>query len=329
MQAEIQEKTARIQEAKGLMDQVFSEISKTIVGQRYMVERLVMGLLADGHILLEGVPGLAKTTTVNALAQTLKSRFQRIQFTPDLLPADIVGTQVYSPKTGDFFIRKGPIFANIVLADEINRAPAKVQSALLEAMQERQVTIGEETFFLESPFLVLATQNPIDQEGTYPLPEAQTDRFMMKIVVGYPTPQDELEIMRRSSLSQKSEPMPVLGPEELLKIRALAASVHLDEKISQYIVDIVFASRVPKQHGLADLEPLIQFGASPRASIFLAKAARILAFLQGRAFVIPNDIKLVARDVLRHRIGISFEAEAEGVSTDDIVERILDTIKVP
>jgi MoxR-like ATPase len=278
---------------------------------------------------LEGVPGLAKTTTVNALAQTLRSKFQRIQFTPDLLPADIVGTQVYSPKSGDFFIRKGPIFANIVLADEINRAPAKVQSALLEAMQERQVTIGEETFRLQSPFLVLATQNPIDQEGTYPLPEAQTDRFMMKIVVGYPTPSDELEIMRRSALSEKSEPLPVLGPEDLLRMRELAAGVHLDEKISQYIVDIVFASRVPKQHGLADLEPLIQFGASPRASIFLAKASRILAFLQGRAFVIPNDIKLVARDVLRHRIGISFEAEAEGVSTDDIVERILDTIKVP
>lgn len=319
----------RVQVQHSLIDKVYQEMSKVVVGQKYMVERLLMGLLSGGHILLEGVPGLAKTTTVQALAQTLKADFKRIQFTPDLLPADLVGTQIYSPKTGDFYIKKGPVFANIVLADEINRAPAKVQSALLEAMQERQVTIGDETFSLEEPFLVLATQNPVEQEGTYPLPEAQVDRFMLKLHVDYPTRDEELEIMNRMAYARKETVEPVLGMGEISTMRSVINDIHVDEKVNHYIVDLVNATRNPQSYGIQDLDGLIEYGASPRASIFLNKLARVYAFLQGRAFVIPNDIKSIGTDVLRHRVIISFEAEAEEKTSEDIIEKVFDSIPVP
>ncbi len=322
------EAVAREVEKRSLfLHKIQGEISKVVVGQQYMTDRLLIGLLAGGHILLEGVPGLAKTTAVKTLATTIRTGFQRIQFTPDLLPADLIGTQIYNPQTGAFTTRKGPIFTNIVLADEINRAPAKVQSALLEAMQERQVTIGEQTFPLEEPFLVLATQNPIEQEGTYPLPEAQVDRFMLKLRIGYPTKLEEKEIMRRV-VAGLPEVAPVVDPEEILSARELVRDIHVDEKLEDYVIDLVFATREPEQHGL-DLKSLIQFGASPRSSIYLILAAKAFAFLAGRGFVTPQDIKTIAPDVMRHRIILSYEAEAEELDTDDIIQRILAKVEVP
>ncbi|PCJ20344.1 MAG: ATPase [Candidatus Cloacimonadota bacterium] len=319
----------KIDEKHHLIQRVYQEMAKEVVGQKYMIERLLMGLLAGGHILLEGVPGLAKTTTVNALSKTLKTSFKRIQFTPDLLPADLIGTQIYNPKEANFYIKKGPLFANIVLADEINRAPAKVQSALLEAMQEKQVTIGDETFKLEEPFLVLATQNPVEQEGTYPLPEAQIDRFMLKISVGYPTKEEELQIMKMISYNKSQKIEAVMSVDDLMEIRKVIDMIHVDEKINQYIIDLIFATRDPQAYGISGLDDLIQYGASPRASIYLNKLARVYAFLQGRAYVVPNDIKAIGMDVLRHRVLITFEAEAEEKTSEDIIEQIFDSVKVP
>jgi len=305
-----------------------AEIARVIVGQEYMIDRLLVALLANGHVLLEGVPGLAKTTAVKTLAAALDCRFSRIQFTPDLLPADLVGTQIYNPKDGAFTTRKGPIFGNIILADEINRAPAKVQSALLECMEERQVTIGQETFQLDAPFMVLATQNPIEQEGTYPLPEAQVDRFMFKLRISYPTRAEEREIMDRVDLLHKVEVKPAASKEEILSAREVVNEVYVDDKAKNYIVDIVQATRHPEAFGL-DLKNLIEYGASPRATIYLQQAARALAFLQGEGNVFPNDVKQIAMDVLRHRIIVTYEAEAENVTSEDIVRRILDTVPVP
>lgn len=305
------------------------EIGKVIIGQKPMIERLLIGLLADGHLLVEGVPGLAKTTAVKTLSKAIDTQFQRIQFTPDLLPADVVGTQVYSPKDNSFSVKKGPIFANLILADEINRAPAKVQSALLEAMQERQVTIGGETFPLPKPFLVMATQNPIEQEGTYPLPEAEVDRFLLKIRIDYPSREEEIQIMKRMGTGETAAIQPVLHPDDILKARATVESIFMDEKLYGYIADVVFATRQPEKFGLADLKPLIQFGASPRASIYLTRAARAYAFLQGRGYVTPQDIKSIGLDVLRHRVLITYEAEAQDLTSDGIVQRIFDKIDVP
>lgn len=305
-----------------------AEIAKLLVGQERLVEGLLIGLFTKGHILIEGVPGLAKTSAVKALADTVQADFKRIQFTPDLLPADLIGTEVYRPKTGDFSIKKGPIFNNIILADEINRAPSKVQSALLEAMQEQQVTIGDTTFPLASPFLVLATQNPIEQEGTYPLPEAQVDRFMLKLLIDYPNKAEEKEIMQRVGFTDNPEINQVLSPVELDEIHALIRNIFMDEKLRDYIVDLVFASRRPAEYGI-DIANYIQFGASPRATIFLSLAARAYAFLQGRAFVTPQDVKTVAPNVLRHRIILTYEAEAEDLTSDAIIERIFDTVPVP
>jgi len=315
-------------EALFLQD-LLDEVNKVIVGQERLVERLLIGLLADGHILLEGVPGLAKTLAVKTLAQAVQAQFQRIQFTPDLLPADLVGTEIYNPRTNEFAPHRGPIFANFILADEINRAPAKVQSALLEAMQERQVTIGDETYPLEEPFLVLATQNPIEQEGTYPLPEAQVDRFMLKVVVDYPTRDEERVIMNRMTGAVLPEVEPVVQPTDLIYARQVVNQIYVDEKIKEYILDLIFATRQPEQTGLADLKPLIEFGASPRATIYMVMAARAHAFLQGRGFVTPEDIKQVAPDILRHRVVVSYEAEAEEITSTDIVQRVLDQIEVP
>jgi MoxR-like ATPase len=315
-------------EALFLQDLV-SEVNKVIVGQEKLIERLLIGLLADGHILLEGVPGLAKTLAVNTLAQAVQAEFQRIQFTPDLLPADLIGTEIYNPKTNEFTPHLGPLFANFILADEINRAPAKVQSALLEAMQERQVTIGGQTYALENPFLVLATQNPIEQEGTYPLPEAQVDRFMLKVVVGYPSRVEERLIMDRMTGTILPQVKPVVTPSDLLHAREVVRQIYVDEKIKEYVLDLIFATRYPSQSGLADLEPMISFGASPRATIYLIMAARAHAFLKGRGFVTPEDIKQIAPDVLRHRVVISYEAEAQEIKSADIVQRILDRIEVP
>jgi MoxR-like ATPase len=320
----------RIAKESAFIDDLLTEIGKVVVGQRYMVERLLIGLLGDGHILLEGVPGLAKTLTVSSLAGAIGTSFQRIQFTPDLLPADLLGTLVFNPKEGSFSIKKGPIFANIILADEINRSPAKVQSALLESMQERQVTIGDTTFPLVAPFLVLATQNPIEQEGTYPLPEAQVDRFMMKIKVGYPTREEELEIMRRMARTgDKAAVKPVVTPKQILDARAVLNALYMDERVEKYIVDLVVASRQPDAVGLGMLKPLIEYGASPRATINLNLAARAHAFLQHRAYITPEDVRSIAMDVLRHRIAVTYEAEAEEISSEDIVQRILDTVEVP
>ena len=312
-----------------LVSDVSREVARRVVGQEYMVERLMISLLTGGHVLLEGVPGLAKTLTVRTLAETISTSFQRIQFTPDLLPADIVGTQIYDQATGQFLVKKGPIFANIILADEINRAPAKVQAALLEAMQEKQVTIGGTTYRLEEPFLVLATQNPIEQEGTYPLPEAQVDRFMLKLRVGYPSREEEKEIMRRMA---SGEPIPirhVASPETILEARHRIADLYMDERIVDYIVDIVHATRVPSDFGLTELTPLVEFGASPRATIALAQASRAHAFLRGRSFVTPDDVKAIAPDVLRHRVLTSYEAEAEEVTSDDVVAKVLGKIESP
>jgi MoxR-like ATPase len=311
------------------VSQLTSEIGKVIVGQKYLIERLLVGLLADGHVLLEGVPGLAKTLSVKTLSAAIQANFHRIQFTPDLLPADVIGTLIYNPKDGEFRIKKGPVFANLILADEINRAPAKVQSALLEAMQERQVTIGEQTFKLPEPFLVLATQNPIEQEGTYPLPEAQVDRFMLKLSIGYPSKQEERQIMDRMAETGKQiVTQPVVSPEQILKARKVVDSVYMDDKIKNYIVDLVFATRDPKTYKI-DIAGLIQYGASPRASIYLNIAAKAYAFLQGRGYVTPQDVKTIGMDVLRHRVVVSYEAEAEDMTSESVIKRIFDEVPVP
>ncbi|MCC6549564.1 MAG: MoxR family ATPase [Ignavibacteriaceae bacterium] len=319
----------KIRNESAFIDLLTNEISKVIVGQKVMVERLMIGLLSNGHVLLEGVPGLAKTLAIKTLAASMKAKFQRIQFTPDLLPADLVGTQIYNQKDGNFLIKKGPLFANFILADEINRAPAKVQSALLEAMQERQVTIGEQTFKLEDPFLVLATQNPIEQEGTYPLPEAQVDRFMLKVKISYPSKEEELKILRSNTSSENVTVQPVITAEDIIRGRELVKEVYLDEKIEKYILDIVFATRNPEEYKLARLKPLIQYGSSPRASISLAQAAKSHAFIRRRGYVIPEDIRSIAYDVLRHRIGVTYEAEAEEITSENIIQDILNTVEVP
>jgi MoxR-like ATPase len=308
---------------------ITSEVGQVIVGQKYLVDRLLVGLLANGHVLIEGVPGLAKTYAVKTLARAIATTFHRIQFTPDLLPADIIGTQIYDQRTGEFTARKGPVFANLVLADEINRAPPKVQSALLEAMQERQVTIGDDTFKMDDPFLVLATQNPIEQEGTYPLPEAQTDRFLLKLRVGYPNKEEEKQIVDRMTTGVEPVASPVVEPPAIIRARSLCTRIYVDEKLKDYILNIVFATRQPKEHNLADLAPLLRYGASPRASIYLLTAARAMAFLRRRGFVIPEDIKELAPDVLRHRLILSYEAEAEELTTDDVVKRVLEGVEVP
>lgn len=320
----------QVQAASGFVGRMNTEAAKIIVGQEHMLNRLMIGLLSKGHVLLEGLPGLAKTLAIRTMAKLIDGSFQRVQFTPDLLPADIVGTMIYNPGKNEFNVKKGPIFANFILADEINRAPAKVQSALLEAMQERQVTIGKISYKLEEPFLVLATQNPIEQEGTYPLPEAQVDRFMLKVKVEYPNREDERIIMRRNLQGIfVDEIKPVVSPEEILKARNLVQKIYMDEKIEQYILDIVFASRDPQGSGMSEIAPLLQFGASPRASISLARAAKAQAFINQRAYVIPEDVRLICMDVMRHRIGLSYEAEAENITQDDIVTKILDRIEVP
>ena len=320
----------RIAKESSFVDELLGEIGRVVVGQRYMVERLLIGLLGDGHVLLEGVPGLAKTLTVSSLAQAINAQFQRIQFTPDLLPADLLGTLIFNQKEGSFSIKKGPIFSNIILADEINRSPAKVQSALLESMQERQVTISETTFKLEEPFLVLATQNPIEQEGTYPLPEAQVDRFMLKIKVGYPTRDEELEIMRRmAKTGEKAKVRTVVQPAQIISARRVLNELYIDERVERYIVDLVMATRNPAEYKLEKLVPLVEFGASPRATINLNLAARAHAFLQHRAYVTPEDVRSIASDVMRHRIAPTYEAEAEEVTNEDIIRSVLETVEVP
>lgn len=325
----IKELNDRIQQESAFVDILAMEMNKVIVGQKHLVENLLIGLLADGHILLEGVPGLAKTLAINTLAQAVDAKFNRIQFTPDLLPADVLGTLIYSQKTEQFQIKKGPIFANFVLADEINRSPAKVQSALLEAMQERQVTIGEETFPLPKPFLVMATQNPIEQEGTYPLPEAQVDRFMLKVVVTYPKKEEEKLIIRMNNSGSFPKASPVLKPEDIERARGLVREVYMDEKIERYIVDIVYATRTPEEYGLGKLKDLIAYGGSPRASISLAMAAKAYAFIKRRGYVIPEDVRAVCYEVLRHRIGLTYEAEAENITTENIIDEILNAVEVP
>ena len=329
VQTDIKELNEKIQKESEFIDLIRLEMDKVIVGQKYMVERLLIGLLSNGHILLEGVPGLAKTLAINSLARVIDAKFSRIQFTPDLLPADLIGTMVYSQKNEEFTVRKGPIFANFILADEINRSPAKVQSALLEAMQERQVTIGQTTFKLEEPFLVMATQNPIEQEGTYPLPEAQVDRFMLKVVISYPKKEEEKLILRQNISNQFPQTNTILKPEDILRARSFVREVYLDEKIENYITDIVFATRFPKDYKLNRFENMIAFGGSPRASISMALAAKAFAFIKRRGYVIPEDVRAVAHDVLRHRIGLTYEAEAENVTTEDIIVEVLNKIEVP
>ncbi|MGD8729111.1 MAG: MoxR family ATPase [Gemmatimonadota bacterium] len=319
----------KIKQESAFVERLLTQVSQVIVGQKTMVNRLLVGLLADGHVLMEGVPGLAKTLTVRTLARAIHTTFRRIQFTPDLLPADLIGTLVYDPKDQEFKTKKGPIFANIILADEINRSPAKVQSALLEAMQEHTVTIGEHSYPLDDPFLVLATQNPIEQEGTYPLPEAQVDRFMLKLAVEYPTDEEELLIMRRMSTGSPPEIEPVVTPEEIVRARSAVEMIYMDSQVERYIVDLVLATRDPKKYGLRDLDDLIGFGASPRATICLAKTARAHAFLQHRGFVTPDDVRAMAMDVIRHRVLVTYEAEAEEVTPEDIVQRVLDRVEVP
>lgn len=319
----------KIEKQSAFIDLLSLEMGKVIVGQKHMVERLLIGLLGRGHILLEGVPGLAKTLAINTLSQAVSGSFSRIQFTPDLLPADVVGTLIYNMKSNDFNIKKGPIFANFVLADEINRAPAKVQSALLEAMQEKQVTIGDETFLLDKPFLVMATQNPVEQEGTYPLPEAQVDRFMLKTVIDYPKMEDEQHIVRANLKGAFETIKPVVSVNEILAAQEAVRDVYMDEKIEKYILDIIFATRYPDRYNLSDLKPLISFGASPRGSINLAKAAKCYAFIKRRGYVIPEDVRAVVLDVLRHRVGITYEAEAENITSVDIINKIINEIEVP
>lgn len=320
----------RIQVAAAFVDRLENEISKVIVGQHYMVSRLLIGLLSNGHVLLEGVPGLAKTLSIKSLSQAVNAKFSRIQFTPDLLPADVIGTMIYNQQKHEFVVRKGPVFANFILADEINRAPAKVQSALLEAMQERQVTIGESTYKLDEPFLVLATQNPIDQEGTYPLPEAQVDRFMLKVLISYPSREEELLIVRQNLAGTKlPEIKPVVSSIEVLQARDLVRQIYMDEKIENYILDIVFATREPSQFRLDKLKPLIAYGGSPRASINLALAAKAHAFINKRGYVVPEDVRNIAKDVLRHRIGLTYEAEAENINAENVVDEVLRAVNVP
>ncbi len=319
----------KIEKESAFVDLLTIEMGKVIVGQKHMVERLLIGLLGQGHILLEGVPGLAKTLAINTLSQAVAGSFSRIQFTPDLLPADVVGTMIYNIKANDFTIKKGPVFANFVLADEINRAPAKVQSALLEAMQEKQVTIGDETFVLDKPFLVMATQNPVEQEGTYPLPEAQVDRFMLKTIIDYPKIEDEQQIVRANLKGAFEKIKPVVTVKQILSAQAAVREVYMDEKIEKYILDIVFATRYPEKYRLAELKPLISFGASPRGSINLATAAKCYAFIKRRGYVIPEDVRAIVYDVLRHRIGITYEAEAENVTSEDIISKIVNVIEVP
>lgn len=327
---DMQQLGEKIEKSSAFIDDIYTELDKVIVGQRYMIDRLLIGLLADGHVLLEGVPGLAKTLTVSSLADAINTDFQRIQFTPDLLPADLIGTLIYNQKNMEFTVKKGPIFSNIVLADEINRSPAKVQSALLEAMQERQVTIGEETFKLGKPFLVLATQNPVEQEGTYSLPEAQVDRFMLKLKIGYPTKVEELKIMQMmAKTGEKTKLKPVVTAKKILEARDVINEIYTDEKVERYIVDLVFSTRNPENYNLSDLKDLISFGASPRASINLNLAARAHAFMQHRAYVTPEDVRFIAMDVLRHRIIPTFEAEAENITTEDMITKILSTVPVP
>jgi len=319
----------KISKESAFIDDLFLEMNKAIIGQHSMIERLLIGLLGGGHILLEGVPGLAKTLAINTLSQAIKGKFNRIQFTPDLLPSDVIGTLVYNVKEGDFSIKKGPIFANFILADEINRSPAKVQSALLEAMQEKQVTIGDETYVLDEPFLVLATQNPVEQEGTYPLPEAQTDRFMLKTIIDYPKKEEEKLILRNNLTNKKPIIKPVVSIKQIINSRELINEIYMDQKIENYILDIIFSTRNPEKYGLGDLSNLISFGSSPRGSINLAKASKVYAFIKRRGYVIPEDVRAVCHDVLRHRIGLSYEAEAENITTEEVIDNILNTIEVP
>ncbi|MCY1718722.1 MoxR family ATPase [Prolixibacteraceae bacterium Z1-6] len=326
---DIKELNERIQKESSFVDMITMEMNKVIVGQKHLVESLLIGLLSNGHILLEGVPGLAKTLAINSLSKTISAKFARIQFTPDLLPADLLGTMIYSQKKEEFSIKKGPIFANFVLADEINRAPAKVQSALLEAMQERQITIGDSTFKLDEPFLVMATQNPIEQEGTYPLPEAQVDRFMLKVVINYPKKEEERQIINQNLLRQFPETSTILAPEDIIRARDVVKDVYMDEKIQKYIVDIVFATREPNEYKLEKYNDMIAYGASPRAGISLAQAAKAFAFIKRRGYVIPEDVRAVCPDVLRHRIGLSYEAEANNITSEEIVADILNTVEVP
>jgi MoxR-like ATPase len=326
---DIRELNEKIQRESSFVDLLMLEVGKVIIGQKQMTERLLIGLLTGGHILMEGVPGLAKTLAIKTLASTIDARFSRIQFTPDLLPADLIGTMIYNQKREEFTVRKGPIFANFILADEINRSPAKVQSALLEAMQEKQVTIGENTFKLDEPFLVLATQNPIEQEGTYPLPEAQVDRFMLKVIINYPSREEELNIMRENLLEEFPKASVVVKPEEILNARNVVKEVYIDEKIENYILDIVFSTRFPKDYKMDKLSGLISYGASPRGSIYLALAAKAYAFIKRRGYVVPEDVRSICHDVLRHRIGLTYEAEAENITTVDIINEILNTIEVP
>ncbi len=325
----IQKINEKINKESAIIDMLLLEMNKVIIGQKHMSERLLVALLSNGHVLLEGVPGLAKTLAISTLAKTINANFSRLQFTPDLLPADIIGTQIYSPKTEKFSIKKGPIFANFILADEINRAPAKVQSALLEAMQERQVTIGGESFTLDNPFLVMATQNPVEQEGTYPLPEAQTDRFMLKVIIDYPKKEEEKIIIRNNLAKTFPKPNQVLETKNIITARELVKDIYMDEKIEQYIVDIVFATRNPEKYGLDKFKRMISFGSSPRASINLASASKAYAFIQRRGYVIPEDIRALCHDVLRHRIGLTYEAEAENISTEDIITEILNSVEIP
>ena len=329
MNVDIQALNERIKKESVFVEKITNEVGKVIVGQKYMIERLLIGLLCNGHVHLEGVPGLAKTLAVKTLSSTIQTKFQRIQFTPDLLPADLIGTLIYDQKSGEFTTKKGPIFSNLVLADEINRSPAKVQSALLEAMQERQVTIGETTFKLDDPFLVLATQNPIEQEGTYPLPEAQIDRFMLKLSIGYPNKEEEKIIMRKNITGTTASTKNILKPEDIIKARNIVREVYLDEKIENYITDIVFATRYPSQYKLEKFESMINYGASPRGSIYLALASKAYAFLKRRGYVIPEDVRAMCNDVLRHRIGLTYEAEAENVTSEEIINEILNTVEVP
>lgn len=329
MNKEIAEIQAIVEKESTFVEKLTSQIGAVIVGQKYMIERLLVGILADGHVLLEGVPGLAKTLSVKILADSIDAKFHRLQFTPDLLPADLIGTMIYNPQKGEFSVKKGPIFANIILADEINRAPAKVQSALLEAMQERQVTIGDNTYKLDEPFLVLATQNPIEQEGTYPLPEAQVDRFMLKLKVTYPSPAEERMIMDRMTVGKTYQAERIVSPKDINKARQVINEIYVDEKVKEYIINIVFATREPEKYGLSELKDLIAYGASPRATIYLNTAAKAHAFLKGRGYITPEDIKAIGKDVLRHRIIVTYEAEAEEKTSDDLVQKIFDTIEVP
>lgn len=327
--ADIKELNERIEQKSAFVQTLVTGMNKVIVGQKHLVESLLIGLLSDGHILLEGVPGLAKTLAIKTLAQLVDSKYSRIQFTPDLLPADVVGTMIYSQRSEEFVVKHGPVFANFLLADEINRAPAKVQSALLEAMQERNVTIGEKTYKLPEPFLVMATQNPIEQEGTYPLPEAQVDRFMLKVIISYPTKEEEKKIIHQNIFEPVEVDKAVISTQEIIEARKIVREVYIDEKISRYIVDIVFATRFPEQYGMSDLKDMIEFGASPRASINLALAARAFAFIKRRGYVIPEDIRAVCHDVLRHRIGLSYEAEANNLTSEEIISEILNKVEVP